>query len=96
MVTERLTVHCKPLEAIISDIGNFMLNHHCLTLKEQSKVKSDTIKRFAAYDFIKVGCTLQTSRSRLEPIISDIEIFMLKQDNQSKHNDHNYSDCPQS
>ena len=59
----RLTVHYKPLEPIISDIGTFMLTHPSLTLKERSKVKSDSTKRFAAYGFLKVDCTLETSRT---------------------------------
>ena len=40
-----------------------MLTHHSLTLKEWSKVKSDSTKRFAAYGFLKVDCTLHISRT---------------------------------
>ena len=40
-----------------------MLTRYSLTLKEQSKVKSDIVKRFAAHNFLKVDCTLQTSRT---------------------------------
>ena len=40
-----------------------MLSCHNLTLKERSKVKSDITKRFAAYGFLKVDCTLETSRT---------------------------------
>ena len=40
-----------------------MLSPNNVTLKERSKVKSDTIKRFAAYGFLKVDCTLQTSKT---------------------------------
>ena len=32
-------------------------------LEGESKVKSDITKRFVAYDFLKVYCTLQTSRT---------------------------------
>ena len=38
-----------------------MLDCHGLILNEQSKEKPDT-KRSTVYDFLKVGCTLQTSR----------------------------------
>ena len=34
-----------------------------LTLKEWPKVKSDTTKRFAAYGFLTVNCTWETSRT---------------------------------
>ena len=40
-----------------------MPSRHNLTLKERSKVKSDTTKRFAACGFLKVDCKLQTSRT---------------------------------
>ena len=40
-----------------------MLTRPILTLKVQSKFKSDITKRFAAYDFLKVDCTLETSRT---------------------------------
>ena len=56
------------------DIGTFMLTQHSLTLKEWSKVKSDTPKRFAADDLLHVDCTLQTSSQ--EPIISEIEALL--------------------
>ena len=43
-----------------------MLSDHSLTVKKWFKFKSDTIKRFAANDFLKVGCTLQTFRTNNE------------------------------
>ena len=41
-----------------------MLSDHSLTLKKWFKVKSDTTKRFAANDFLKVDSTLQTSKTK--------------------------------
>ena len=49
-----------------------MFSDHSLTLKKWFKVKSDTTKRFAANDFLKVDCTLQTSRTK-----EDRGTFML-------------------
>ena len=37
-----------------------MLTHPSLTLKEGSKVKFNITKRFPAYGFLKVDCTLET------------------------------------
>ena len=44
-------------------MSTFMLSRHSLTLKDWCKVKSDSTKRFSANGFLKVYCTLQTSRS---------------------------------
>ena len=44
-----------------------MLTRPSLTLKERSKVKSDITKRFAAYGFLKVVCTLETSGTNNKP-----------------------------
>ena len=44
------------------------VNHH-LTLKEESKVKSDNIRRFPAHDMLQVGFILQTSRINNERVI---------------------------
>ena len=52
----------------------FMLSCHSLTLKEQSKIKSDTTKRFAASDFLKVNFA-----NLWEPIISEIEALLKVQ-----------------
>ena len=46
-----------------------MLSRHSLTLKEWSKVKSDSPKRFTANGFLKVDSTLQTSRFNNKPTI---------------------------
>ena len=51
-----------------------MLTCPSLTLKEESKVKFDITKRFAAYGFPKVDCTLETSRTINK---WDISTFML-------------------
>ena len=51
-----------------------MLTHPSLTLKEGSKVKFNITKRFPAYGFLKVNCTLETSRINNK---RDIGTFML-------------------
>ena len=51
-----------------------MLTRPSLTLKEWSKVKSDIAKRFAAYGFLKVDCTLEKSRTTNK---RDTGTFML-------------------
>ena len=53
------------LEKVVQGQMRYRLN---LTLKNLAKVKSDITKRFAAYGFLKVDCTLKP----LEPIISEI------------------------
>ena len=55
-----------------------MLTCPGLTLKEESKVKFDITKRFTAYGFIKVDCTLETSRTNNK---SDLGTFMLTRPN---------------
>ena len=45
-----------------------------MTLKEEYKVKFDITERFAAYGFLKVDCTLETSRTIHK---WDISTFML-------------------
>ena len=40
------------------------ISANIVSLKKWFKVKSDTIKRFAANDFLKVDCALQTSRTK--------------------------------
>ena len=42
---------------------------------EQSKIKSDIAKRFAVHGFLKVDCTLQTSRANNKRVIGT---FILK------------------
>ena len=49
-----------------------MLTRPSLTSKEGSKVKSDITKRFPAYGFLKVDCTLETSRTNNKQDISDV------------------------
>ena len=41
-----------------------------LTLKEETKVKSEYIRRFLAHDFQKVGLTLQNSKTQNKRVIS--------------------------
>ena len=53
------SIYCKPLDEKKWDIGTFTPSRHNLTLKEWSKVKSDTPKICS----IKVDCTLQTSKT---------------------------------
>ena len=43
---------CLMKDTNVSNISNFKFGYPCLTLKEGSKVKSDHIKRFPAYDFL--------------------------------------------
>ena len=50
-------------------MGTLMLTRPSLTLKEQSKVKAATTKRFAAYDFLNVDCKLETSGSNNKGVI---------------------------
>ena len=44
--------------------------NHPLTLKEEPKVKFDSIRRFPAHDILQVGFTLQTSRLNNKRVIS--------------------------
>ena len=69
-------IHRKKTSNIVSKTNNkraistFKFGYPCLTLKEEPKVKSDHLKRFAAHDFLWVGFTLRTSRTNNERAIS--------------------------
>ena len=51
-------------------ISTFKFGYPCLTLKEESKVKSDHTKRIPAHDFLYVGLPSQTSRTINKGVIS--------------------------
>ena len=56
--------HSKSLEAKKRRLRHFGFYQCFLTFKEESMVKSEILKRSTAYDFIQVGFTNETCRSK--------------------------------
>ena len=60
------------------DIGHYRYEEPHLTLKEGSKVKSETSKRFGAHDFLKVVFTSKTSTTNNKGDIGSFKFGHLR------------------